>query len=164
MTRILVTLMFAALHSACNGEVPAGRGTAQNTAAILSGADKSAAANNPRCRLFTEAEVAKYLGEAVVAGRNAAMGAGCQWPAADGSGHVIVSIAPSSYHAPPSAVEGFRELNNVGTRGYVSPELKGWTAGAIAGESTVVVTVEGSAASEANTVALLKDAIQRTQS
>jgi hypothetical protein len=164
MGRLLALLLFVSILGACNRDVPTGRTEAQSTAAVLSGDAKSAAADNPRCRLFTLAEVAKYLGEAVVAGRNAAMGAGCQWLAADGSGYVIVSIAPSNYYAPPSAVEGFKELHDVGTRGYVAPESKGWTAGAITGESTVVVSVEGTAATEANTVALLKDAMQRRAS
>ncbi len=161
MVRLLALLLFVLVLGACNNEVPTGSTEAQRTAAVLSGDAKSAAADNPRCRLFTLAEVSKYLGEAVVAGRNAAMGAGCQWLAADGSGHVIVSIAPSTYHAPPSAVEGFKELNGVGTRGYVAPESKGWTAGAITRDSTVVVSVAGTAATEANTVALLKDAMRR---
>jgi hypothetical protein len=99
MGRRLAPLLFVSILCACNRDVPTGRTEAQNTAAVLSGDAKSAAADNPRCRLFTLAEVAKYLGEAVVAGRNAAMGAGCQWLAADGSGHVIVSIAPSNYYA-----------------------------------------------------------------
>jgi hypothetical protein len=164
MGRFFAPLLFVSLLCACNRDVPTGRTEAQSTAAVLSGDAKSAAADNPRCRLFTLAEVAKYLGEAVVAGRNAAMGAGCQWLAADGTGYVIVSIAPSNYHTPPSAVEGFKELNDVGTRGYVAPESKGWTAGAITGKSAVVVSIEGAAATEANTVALLKEAMQRQAS
>jgi hypothetical protein len=153
--------LFLALLGACSRDTQTVHTEAQGTAAVLSGDAKGAAADNPRCRLFTTAEVANYLGEAVAAGRNAAMGAGCQWQARDGGGHVIVSIAPSNYHAPPSAVEGFKELTDVGTRGYVAPESTGWTAGAITGSSTVVVTVEGTAATEANTVALLKAAMQR---
>jgi hypothetical protein len=164
MSRFLAPLLLVSLLGACSADVSAGRGQAQKTAAVLAGDDKATAANNPRCKLFTQTEVAKYLGEAVVAGRNAAMGAGCQWMAADGTGYVIVSIAPSNYHTPPSAVEGFKELPGVGTRGYVAPESKGWTAGAIVGGSTVVVSIEGTAATEANTVALLKDAMKRQAS
>jgi hypothetical protein len=161
MIRFLAPLLLVSTLGACTGDVPAGRTEAQHTAALLAGDGKAAAANNLRCRLFTQTEVAKYLGEAVVAGRNAAMGYGCQWMAADGSGHVIVSIAASNYYAPPSAVEGFKELNDVGTRGYIAPAAKGWSAGAITGENTVVVSVEGESATEANTVALLKNTIQR---
>ena len=153
--------LLVSLLGACSRDTQTVRTDAQGTAAVLSGDAKGAAADNPRCRLFTQAEVANYLGEAVAAGRNAAMGAGCQWLARDGGGHVIVSIASSNYHAPPSAVEGFKDLNDVGTRGYVAPQSKGWTAGAITGESTVVVSIEGSGATEAKTVALLKAAMQR---
>jgi hypothetical protein len=161
MIRFLAPLLLIPILGGCTGDGPAGRTEAQNTAAVLAGDGKGAPADHPRCRLFTQTEMAKYLGEAVVAGRSAAMGAGCQWMAADGSGHVIVSIAPSNYYAPPSAVEGFKELNDVGTRGYVAPASKGWGAGAISGESAVVVSIEGESATEANTMALLKDAIQR---
>ena len=153
-------LLSVSLLGACSRDTQTVRTDAQGRAAVLSGDAKGAAADNPRCRLFTQTEIANYLGEAVAAGRNAAMGAGCQW-LARGGGHVTVSIASSNYHAPPSAVEGFKELTDVGTRGYVAPESKGWTAGAITGSSTVVVTVEGTAATEANTVALLKAAMQR---
>ena len=157
----LFLFLLVSLLGACSRDTQTVRTDAQGTAAVLSGDAKGAAADSPRCRLFTQAEVANYLGEAVAAGRNAAMGAGCQWLARDGGGHVIVSIASSNYHAPPSAVEGFKDLNDVGTRGYVAPQSKGWTAGAITGESTVVVSIEGSGATEAKTVALLKAAMQR---
>ena len=50
---------------------------------------------------------------------------------------------------------------SITVRGFVSPEADGWTAGAIVGTDAIVVSVEGAAASEANTVALLKDTIER---
>jgi len=156
MIRILPSLLFACVLAACGG----GGSDAQKTAAALSGDDKSAAANNPRCQLFTLAEIARYIGEPVSTARNAAMGAGCQWLAADGSGNVIVSIVPKDYLPRPSGLKGFKELA-VGARGYVAPEAAGWTAGAIVGPDAIVVAVEGSAATEANTVGLLKDAITR---
>jgi hypothetical protein len=155
MSRLLAPVLLASILAACGGG-----GEAQKTAAVLSGDAKSAAANNPRCQLFTPAEVARYIGETVSAGANAAAGAGCQWRAADGSGNVIVSIVPSDYHAQPSAVPGFKELP-IGVRGFVAPETGGWTAGAIVGKEAIVLSVVGAAATEANTVALLKDAIGR---
>ena len=105
--------------------------------------------------------MAKYLGEAVVAGRNTAMGYGCQWMAADGTGHVIVSIAASNFYAPPSAVEGFKELNDVGTRGYIAPAAKGWSAGAITGEKHRCRVSRGRVSDRSEHVALLKNTIQR---
>lgn len=161
ITRLLASMLFVScLLNACSGSQPAGQTDAQKLAATLSGDDQAAAANNPLCKLFTRAEIAKYLGETVSAGRNAGMGTGCQWPADDDSGDVIVQIVPSRYHSRPSAMPGFKELA-VGTRGFVSPEGDGWTAGAIVGTDAIVVSVEGAAASEANTVALLKDTIER---
>lgn len=161
MKRILAPIPFLSLLlSGCGGPDSAGE-AARKTASALTGDDKAAAANNPQCKLFTQAEVAKYVGEPVAAGRNAAMGSGCQWLATDGGGNVMVQIVPSNYHERPSLVEGFKELAGVGTRGFVAPETDGWTAGTIVGKDAIVVSVEGAAASEANTVALLKDVIGR---
>lgn len=157
-SEIVSMLAVVCLLNACRGSEPAGQTDAQKTAAALSG--EKSAANNPRCKLFTQSEMAKYIGEPVSAVRDAAMGAGCQWLAADGSGNVIVSIVPSNYHAQPSGMPGFKELA-VGARGFVTPETGGWTAGAVVGKDAIVVSVEGAAATEANTVALLKDAIRR---
>jgi hypothetical protein len=49
----------------------------------------------------------------------------------------------------------------IGVRGFVAPETGGWTAGAIVGNEAIVLSVVGAAATEANTVALLTDAIGR---
>ena len=76
------------------------------TATVAAADPSGAQADNPQCKLFTAAEIAKYIGEPVSPGQNAALGTGCQWLAADGTGDVIVAVVPSSYHEPPSDRRG----------------------------------------------------------
>lgn len=159
---LVVSCVCAAALSGCGGA--AGQTDAQKTAAALSGADKLAAEKNPQCKLFTPAEIAKFVGEAVSPGRDAAMGSGCQWLALNGSGNVLVQVVPARYHEPPSAADGFKRVPDVGGKGFVVPEMGGWGAGAIAGEQAVRVSLAGAAASEANAIALLTETIKRRSS
>ena len=71
--------LLAGLLAACGG--PSAKSDAQKTAAALSGEDKIEAANNPQCKLFSPAELKKYVGATLSAGHDAAMGSGCQWTA-----------------------------------------------------------------------------------
>ena len=154
---------YPSLSSQCvRGPSPAS--DAQKTAAALTGDDKLAAADNPQCKLFTPAEIAKYIGERVSAGRSA-MG-GCQWltttTRADGSkGDVMVVVVPARYHERPTLAKSFKEVPDVGARGFVAQDMGGWVAGAIAGTDAVRVTIDGAAASETNAIALLKESIRR---
>ena len=70
----------------------------KKAAGILTGDAKGSAATNPMCKLFTAAEASKYVGKAVGAGENAAMGSGCQWTANDDDGDMMVQIVSASYH------------------------------------------------------------------
>jgi hypothetical protein len=133
---------------------------ARKTAAILSGDDKMAAANNPQCKMYSVAEAARYIGEPVEPGHNSAMGLGCQWLAKDGSGDMIVAIVPASYHEPPSHAKGYKTIP-VGIKGFVAPQLDGWVAGAILGKDAIRVSVAGQGASETTAVELLKETIKR---
>lgn len=152
------------LLGACGGGAPPAQTDAQKVAAGLTGDDKQAAADNPQCRLFTPVELATYIGEPVAAGRNA-MG-GCQWVAtrtrSDGSqGSVMVVVVPARYHERPTLAKGFRDVPDVGEKGFVAQDLGGWVAGAIVGKDAVRVALDGQTASEANAIALLKEAIKR---
>jgi hypothetical protein len=163
MTRIPAAVLCASLAlAACGGAqqsaVPA---EAQKAAAAVTGDASGAAADNPQCKLFTAAEIAKYIGEPVSPGQNAALGTGCQWLAADGTGDVIVAVVPSSYHEPSTGAAGYKALADVGTKGFVAPQLDGWVAGAIVGEDAIRVSVAGATATEATAVSLLKDTIKR---
>ena len=96
-----------AVLSACGGaktEPPAPE--APKTATVPAADASGAQADNPQCKLFTAADIAKYIGEPVSPGQNAALGTGCQWLAADGTGDVIVAVVPSSYHEPPERRAG----------------------------------------------------------
>jgi hypothetical protein len=90
------------------------------------------------------------------------MGSGCQWVASDtDTGDVIVSMISSGRHERPNLAPGYKALGDVGTDGFVAPQLDGWVAGAIVGDKSFWVSAAGSAASEATAVALLKETIKR---
>lgn len=127
----------------------------------LTGESKGPATHNPQCRLFTQEEIARYLGEAVQPAENAAAGSGCIWPAKAGEGSALVQVVPSQYLVEPKLAQGYKPLPGVSTRGYVVPEMGGWTAGAVVGEEGIVVSVSGKAASETTAVSLLQETIKR---
>lgn len=156
---LLVGLSLAACNKSPSS-VPPG---AQQAADVLTGDNKGEADANPQCRMFTTAEIESYGGAPVGAGTNAAMGTGCQWPGAhgDGNGTVMLQIAPAADHEPPSAAQGFKELADIGSEGFVVPEMGGWHAGAIQGKNSINVTTSGPAASEQKTIEFLREAIKR---
>ncbi|HZO56778.1 MAG TPA: hypothetical protein VFB63_28970 [Bryobacteraceae bacterium] len=133
----------------------------KKTARILTGDAKGPAANNPVCKLFTKAEAAKYIGKPVGEISNAAMGSGCQWPAQDDAGDMMVQIVPKSYHEEPKSAKGYKKLPDVGTNGFVSPFMDGWKAAAIRGEDSINVTLAGPNANEKTTTELLKETLLR---
>ena len=163
MNRIGVAVLAACVSGACGGGQTE---RAPAAAAKDSGAGtvNTAPADNPLCRLFTPADIEKYLGEPVSPGQNAALGTGCQWVATDGTGDVIVAAVPASYHEPPTGAEGYKPLPNVGTRGFVAPELDGWVAGAIVRDDAIRVSVSGGSAAEASAVSLLEETLKRRAS
>jgi hypothetical protein len=135
-------------------------GEAENKAAVFSGDTEGDAASNSQCRSFTPQEVAAFSGKPVEAGRNAAGGTGCQWVARDGNGSAMFQVLTADYHSPPSAAPGFKELGNLGEKGFVVPETGGWAAGAIQGQSSINVSTPVGA-SEESTVAFLREAMKR---
>jgi hypothetical protein len=157
----VVSCLLAAALTACGGNGAAAQTSAAKTAAALTGEDKIAADQNPQCKLFTPAELAKYSGEPLSAGHGAAMGTGCQWMGRSQAGFVMIQVVPARYHEPHKGAEGFRKLPDVGTQGFVETDLGGWQAGAITGPQAVVVSVHGPAASDANAIALLTETIKR---
>jgi hypothetical protein len=128
----------------------------------LTGDAKGAAASNPQCRLFTPQEVAKYLGQPVGAGENAAGGSGCQWPATkDDSADAMVQVVPARYFVAPSESKGFKRLPNIGTKGFVAIHYSGFSAGAIVGDAGIWVSLSGKTAKEEAAIALLEETIKR---
>jgi hypothetical protein len=165
MTRLPAAVLCASMTlAACGGAEKPAPAEAQKAAAAVTGDASTTAADNPQCKLFTAAEIGQYIGETVSPGQNAALGTGCQWLAADGTGDVIVAVVPSSYHEPPTAAEGYRALPDVGSKGFVAPQLDGWVAGAIVGEDAIRVSVAGATATEATAVSLLQAAIKHRAS
>ncbi len=126
----------------------------------LTGDAKGPASGNPHCKLFTEAEIAAYVGAPVGPGENAAGGAGCNWHRKNSEAFATVSVVPSSYFPQPDLVKGFKRLPDVGSKGWVAPD-SGWSAGAVVQDVAVVVVISGKTATEASAVALLREAIKR---
>ena len=133
MRRAVAYAMAAAcLLAACGKAGTRGPGVpaeATRTAAALTGDDKGEPSDNPQCKLFTGAEVAQYIGEPVAGPHNAAMGTGCQWMAADGTGQVLVQVVRAKDHNPPKLADGFRKAPEVGEGGFVVAQMGGWQAG-----------------------------------
>lgn len=144
---------------ACN-KADSGAATAQQEANVLTGDAAGSAATNPQCKAFTAGEVATYEGSAVNAGKNAAMGTGCQWTDVAGDDSAMVQIAPARYHEV-SGGTGFKDLPDIGQKGFVVQQMGGWKAAAISGDKSINV-LTGGKSDEARTIAFLKEAIKRS--
>jgi hypothetical protein len=160
-TIVFSCCLFASVLAACSGADAAAQTDPKKTGAALTGADKAAADKNPECRLFTPAELAKFVGEPLSPGHVAALGTGCQWQGRSEGDSAMIQVVPARYHEPHKGAKGFRTLPDVGTRGFVEMSLGGWNAGAISGAQSVVVSLRGPSASDANAIALLKETIKR---
>lgn len=80
----------------------------------------------------------------------------------DGSGDTVVrlQVAPARYYEEHGG-QGFHSLSGVGDKASVSFELGGWRAIASQRDKIVVVTAQGPAAKEENTIAVLKAALAK---
>jgi hypothetical protein len=157
ISTVLLSVLFACattLHAQ-------GKAAAEKEARILKGDDKGAALNNPQCKLFSSSEAGRYIGAPVKSVENAGMGMGCQWVVGGGNGSMMVSVIPARYHQPPKLGKGFKNLPDVGVKGYVLPEMGGWAAGSILGAQAIRVSLDGKGASESTVVELLKEAMKR---
>ena len=119
-----------------------------------------AAAANPQCKLFTQAEVAAYVGMPVGPGQNNSGGAGCRWSYKEYEAWATVSVVPPNYFPEPTEVKGFKRLPAIGKKAWVAPD-SGWSAGALVGEKAFVVVVYGKKATELAAVSMLQEAIKR---
>lgn len=159
MSRLLVSLLAAVALAACGPSTPSS--DAKKTADALTGDSNGAANLNPLCKLFTPAELEAYAGESLGAPDTAAMGTGCQWLAKDGEGSVLLQIVPKSYHRNTYLADGYKKLPDLGVEGNVAPDMGGWIAATIVGEESIIASVAGKSASEAQAVALLRETIKR---
>lgn len=126
----------------------------------LTGDAKGSAASNPQCKLFTQAEIAVYVGAPVGPGENAAGGAGCNWHDTDYEASATVTVVPPNYFPEPKLVKGFKRLPDVGNMGWVAPD-DGWSAGALVQDVAIVVGISGKTSTEASVVKLLQEVIKR---
>lgn len=161
-TRTLVSYFSICALIACFGSGGTSAQTeAKKTADALKGDDRIAADRNPQCKLFTAAELAKYVGEPLLPGHNAAMGTACQWDGRSQGDSAMIQVVAARDHEPHKGAKGFKRLPDVGTDGFVEMSMGGWNAGAITGPQAVVVAVRGPAASDVSAKALLVEVIQR---
>lgn len=152
----------AGLLLACSGAAysQSGKAEAEKLKRTLTGDDKMSAANNERCKLYTKAEVAGYMGMPVDKMDNAAGAMGCIWTAkAEGNSMMVVAV-PAQYYEAASMVKGFKKLPGVGQKGFVVPDM-GWAAGAIQGKEFIRVQLDGKGANEASATSLLKETLKR---
>jgi hypothetical protein len=126
----------------------------------LTGDSKGSAVSNPQCKLFTQAEIAVYVGVPVGPGENAAGGAGCIWYDAGDEVSVTVTVVSPNYFPEPKLVKGFKRLPDVGDKGWVAPD-DGWSAGALVQDVAIVVGISGKTSTEASVVKLLQAVIKR---
>ena len=157
--RLALVSMLALGTIGCNKSSTA-PADAQKTADALSGDAQASAASNPQCKQFTLEEVAAYEGTPVSAGKNAAMGSGCQWTDSQGNHSAMLQVIPADYHEPPSNASGYKELPDIGKRGFIVPDMGGWSAAAISGSHSVNVQT-GDKSDEAKTKAFLIEAMKR---
>ncbi|MEO7063674.1 MAG: hypothetical protein ABI082_07895 [Dokdonella sp.] len=126
----------------------------------LTGDAKGSAAGNALCAMFSQAEVAAYVGMAVGPGQNNGGGAGCRWAYNDDEAWATVSTVPADYFPEPSGVAGFKLLPAIGDRAWVAPD-SGWSAGSLEGNVGTVVVIYGKNATEVAAVSMLQEAIKR---
>lgn len=127
------------------------------TAVLLTVVATAASANAP-CGMFKPAELERFVGTKLSAGRDG--GIGCKWWATKDDGHVTVTVVEARSHEPRTKAKGYRLLPDIGTKGFVVPE-SGWLASTIVGNESVLVWIDGPTASEAQVIALLQETIRR---
>ena len=113
------------------------------------------------CKLFTVAEIGKYVGKPVTAGQNAALGSGCAWETKDESDQLMIQIVPAEYH---QWRRDDKQLAEVGTQGFVRKgqiSADDWYAAAIKGDESIGVIVPGALSSENTATELLKETLKR---
>ena len=161
MIRYLVAGIALVLIAACSKSgAPV---DAQQLAGVLSGDTKGIAATNPLCKLFSPDEISAYAGKKLPAGKNAAMGSGCQWIdfQSDDNANVLIQAVPMEYADNPSGAPGFRKLAELGKGAYVAADMGGWSAGAPQGGDFVGIVVAGPNASEKTAIDLMKETLKR---
>lgn len=159
MKRSALVAMLACSLAACGSGAP---DDAQKTADMLSGDAAGSATDNPLCKLFQPYELEGYVGDTLGSGRNAAMGAGCQWTTPGNSGaSVMIVVIDKKDNVLPSLDPGFQDRPDIGEKGFTSKIVGEQMAGVVVGNDAIRITAGGPKASADMTVALLQETVKR---
>ncbi len=119
-------------------------------AAIKHLLERQQRATGPACKMFSNGEVAGFLGKPVRDGHLAGMGSGCQWEAVDpshGARGFIVNRRPKKDYNEISGAPKFKEIKGIGTRAFIADD-GGWNAGAVSGDTFTLVLFQGDVPAE----------------
>lgn len=150
-----LSLSFLCVASACSSQTDPNPLKNQ-----ITGDARGSAAANPQCAMFTQAEIAAYVGMPVGPGENSAGGDACQWVYNEHEAWASVAVVRADYFPEPSEAPGFKLLPAIGERAWVAAD-SGWTAGSLDGDSGIVVGISGKKSTEAAVVSMLQEAIRR---
>jgi len=122
----------------------------------------SARAATPlECTMFSAAEVSKYLGEPVQAGRAGALDEGCVWhPVDDDSdGLALLQMFPKTKADNPMGHARYEARPDFGEQGYIVKDLStigSFTGGVVVGEHFYRVFLNGPTTTKETTLEWLK--------
>ncbi len=139
-----------------------GADEAQKLKDILTGDARGSASSNPQCAMFSQTEIAAFLGQSVQSGENAVQGLGCQWVSSTDDADAMIMVIPSRCHERPGLAPGFKPLAEPGTNGFVVPEMGGWAAGTVLGEKAIKVSLSGPRVTEQSVLSLLREVAKRS--
>ncbi len=116
---------------------------------------------DPTCQLFTQDEIAKYQGAPVKPGEKAAMGTGCAWTTTADDGSTLIQILEERYAEFPTNAPTYKAMPELGEKGYVVEELAGYGSAIMKNGVYLGVNISGPTATEAMTVAFMKEVAAR---
>jgi hypothetical protein len=119
------------------------------------------AATPLECTIFSAAEVSRYLGEPVQAGRAGSLGEGCVWhPVDDDSdGLALLQMFPKPEGDNPRGHPRYEDRPDLGEQGYIVKDLStigSFTGGVVVGEHFYRVFLNGPTTTKAQTLEWLK--------
>jgi hypothetical protein len=157
----MFTAATVAVFLACPGF---GRADDGGAAALKQQLQKQLHETGQTCKMFSNGEVAGFLGKPVKDGHLAGINSGCQWEAVDkshGSRYFIVNRLPKSDYNEISGAPNFHRVQGIGSRAYIAYDRYGWNAGAVSGDMFTLVFFEGADVPEATALKALRIAITR---
>jgi hypothetical protein len=93
----------------------------------LTGEARLKSADNPVCKLFSQAEITRYLGGVKIEpAETTAAGYGCSWHTRDYEALLTVAIVGVRDSVAPTLAKGYKTLPGVGAKGYTVRNSDGW--------------------------------------